>query len=307
MDVIREFDPWGDPLCTCPKKYSFSPYTGCDHRCLYCYITSYIPRAFECRPKEELIKRVKRDLRRINKRRTISMTNSSDPYPPMEAKLKLTRSCLELFAREGCRVLVITKSDLVAGDVDLLVQMPAAVSVTITTLDEKLSQRLEPNAPSPKRRLNAIRGLVNHGVPVAIRLDPIIPFLNDSELEDIIRAAASRGVKHVTSSTFKPRFDGWRRIQNAFPEAATHMESLYFSQGKRHRRSWYLPRKLRLELMNRVKAACDKYGLTFATCREGMPELTSGASCDGSHLATTSGPPPSSCTKGKGRAPLARG
>ena len=175
MDVIREFDPWGDPLCTCPKKYSFSPYAGCDHRCLYCYITSYIPRAFECRPKKDIVERAERNLQHINKNLAISMANSSDPYPQVESKLKLTHSCLELFARERCRVLVITKSDLVARDADLLVQMPAAVSMTITTLNEKLSQRLEPNAPSPKRRLNAIKTLVSRGVPVAIRLDPIIP------------------------------------------------------------------------------------------------------------------------------------
>lgn len=284
MDVIRNFDPWGDELCTCPKKYSFSPYTGCDHRCLYCYITSYIPRAFDSRPKKDLIERVKRDLNHIDRHRVISMSNSSDPYPPIEAKLGLTRSCLELFAREGCRVLVITKSDLVARDADLLVQMPIVVSVTITTLDEKLSRRLEPNAPSPRRRLNAIEKLVDRGVPVAIRLDPIIPFLNDDGMEDVIKAGASQGIKHVTSSTFKPRFDSWRRIQNAFPDVAARLAPLYFSQGERHRRSWYLPQKLRLELMSRARVACDKHGLTFATCREGMPELTTAATCDGSHL-----------------------
>jgi DNA repair photolyase len=75
-----------------------------------CYITSFIPRAFECRVKKNLIVKVERDLKRIDKRRVISMSNSSDPYPPMEAKLKLIRACLELFAREGCRVQVITKS-----------------------------------------------------------------------------------------------------------------------------------------------------------------------------------------------------
>jgi len=249
------------------------------------FASSYIPNFYNCRIKKNLLARVERDLHKMDKRRAISMSNSSDPYPPMETKLGLTRSCLELFARSGCRVLVITKSDLVARDADLLIQMPAAVSVTITTLDEKLSRRLEPNAPSPRRRLNAIRKLVGRGVPVAVRLDPIIPFLNDEGVEDVIGAAASRGVKHITSSTFKPRFDSWRRIQNTFPGAAAHLAPLYFDQGERHRRSWYLPRELRLEPMGRVRAACDEHGLTFATCREGMPELTTAATCDGSHLA----------------------
>ncbi|MDI6819527.1 MAG: radical SAM protein [Candidatus Hodarchaeaceae archaeon] len=284
MSVIRSFDPWGDPLCTCPKKYSFDPYTGCPHSCLYCYITSYVPRAFDCRPKENLIKRVERDLGKIDKRCAISMSNSSDPYPPMEAKLKLTRSCLELFARECCRVLVITKSDLVARDVDLLAQMSVAVSVTITTMDEELNRKLEPGAPSSRRRLTAMRELANHQVSVTLRLDPIIPFVNDAQFEDVIEAAAACGIEHVTSSTFKLRPDNWRRIRDAFPDAAARMGPLYFKHGGRYRNSWYLPIDLRRRLMTRAKATCDRLGLTFATCREGIPELMSGMSCDGSHL-----------------------
>jgi len=285
VDVIREFDPWKDPLCTCPSKLSFNPYTGCDHRCIYCYVTSFIPRAFECRPKDDLIKRVERDLHRIERGRIISMSNSSDPYPPMEAELGLTRKCLELFAREGCRVLIITKSDLVERDIDILSKMPAAVSMTITTLNEDLSRRLEPGAPRPRKRMDAVRKLVASKVPVTIRFDPVLPFLNDDQVEDVIEAAASCGVKHVTSSTFKPRPDGWQRIKKAFPEAAARMAPLYFEQGERHHRSWYLPRGMRLELMARVKKACDENGLAFASCREGLPELTTGATCDGSHLA----------------------
>jgi DNA repair photolyase len=284
LDVIRDFDPWGDKLCTCPKKYSLSPYTGCDHGCLYCYITSYIPRAFECRPKEDLIERVKRDLHRMDGNRAINMSNSSDPYPTIEARMELTRSCLELFAHEGCRVLVMTKSDLVARDADLLVKMPAAVSVTITTLDEKLSRKLEPNAPGPRRRLNAIKKLGACKVPVAIRLDPIIPGLNDADIEQTIKAAAASGAKHVTSSTFKPRPDSWRRIQKVFPEVDANLEPLYFEYGERHHNSRYLPRELRLKLMNKVKKACDENGLTFASCREGLQRIATAPSCDGSHL-----------------------
>jgi len=286
VDVIREFDPWKDPLCTCPSKLSFNPYTGCDHRCIYCYITSFIPRAFKCRPKDDLIKRVERDLRRLERGRIISMSNSSDPYPPMEAELGLTRKCLELFAREGCRVLIITKSDLVKRDIDILSKMPAAVSMTITTLNEELSRRLEPGAPRPRKRMDAVRKLVASKVPVTIRFDPVIPFLNDDQVEDIIETAASCGVKQVTSSTFKPRPDGWQRIKKAFPEAAARMAPLYFEQGECHHRSWYLPRGMRLELMARVKKACDENGLAFASCREGLPELTTSTTCDGSHLAT---------------------
>ncbi len=284
MDIIREFDPWHDPLCTCPSKLSFNPYTGCAYRCIYCYVTSYVPRAFECRIKKNLLKRVARDLKRVDKRRVISMSNSSDPYPPIEAKLKLTRACLELFSREGCRIQVITKSDLVARDVDILLHLPSVVSLTITTLKRNLSRKLELRAPTPKRRLEAMKKLSDAGVPVSLRLDPIIPGLNDGEIERIVEAAAASGAEHVTSSTFKPRPDGWRRVQRAFPEVATKLAPLYFRLGKRHRNSWYLSRALRFGLMKRVREACDASGLAFASCREGLRELTTGESCDGSHL-----------------------
>lgn len=290
LDVIRDFDPWGDELCTCPKKYSFSPYTGCNHGCLYCYITSYIPHAFDCRPKEDLINRVKRDLKNIDKNLSISMSNSSDPYPTIEARMRRTRSCLELFVQDGCRVMIVTKSDLVARDADLLVQIPAAVSVTITTLDEKLSRKLEPNAPSPRKRLKAIEKLVACGVPVAIRLDPIIPGLNGSEIEQIVKAGGAAGAKHVTSSTFKPRPDSWRRIQQVFPQVSAKLAPLYFEYGERHHNSRYLPLKIRLELMRKVKKACDENGFTFASCREGMERMATGPSCDGSHLIPRNNP-----------------
>jgi DNA repair photolyase len=251
---------------------------------LYCYVTSYIPHAFECRPKDNLIERVGRDLRHIDKNLAISMSNSSDPYPTIEARLRRTRSCLELFAKEECRVLVVTKSDLVARDVDLLVKMPAVVSVTITTLDEKLSSKLEPNAPRPQRRLKAIEKLVDGGIPVTARLDPIIPRLNDADIEQTVEAAAASGVKHVTSSSFKPRPDGWRRIQQVFPQVASELAPLYFEHGEGHHNSRYLPLELRLELMMKVKKTCDENGVTFSSCREGFQRLATGSSCDGSHL-----------------------
>jgi len=290
MDVIRKFDPWGDPLCTCPKKLGFNPYTGCDYRCIYCYVSSYVPRAFECREKKNLVARVERDLNLINKNLVISMSNSSDPYPPMEAKLKLTRACLELFSHEDCRVQIITKSDLVARDTDLLSKMRCVASFTITTLDRSVSRALEPMAPSPEKRLKAIKELSGAGVPTSMRLDPIIPSLNDSEIEEIVGTAAAHGASHVTSSTFKPRPDSWRRVERVFPEIAAELAPLYFEQEEWHHNSRYPPRKIRLQLMKVVREACDRNKITFASCREGLRELSTGASCDGSHLISKKKP-----------------
>jgi DNA repair photolyase len=212
------------------------------------------------------------------------MSNSSDPYPPMEAKLKLTRACLELFSRKDCRVQIITKSDLVARDIDLLSKMRCVVSFTVTTLNRALSRKLEPGAPSPEKRLKAMKELSDAGVPTSLRLDPIIPSLNDAEIEKIVETAVAHGASHITSSTFKPRLDSWRRLEKVFPEIAAKLAPLYFEQGKRHHNSWYLPRKLRLKLMKTVREACDRNKITFASCREGLQELSTGVSCDGSHL-----------------------
>jgi DNA repair photolyase len=282
MDVIREFDPWKDPLCTCPKKYGFNPYTGCPHSCVYCYISSYIPRAFECREKKDLINRVKRDLERTDPNLVISMSNSSDPYPPLEAKLKLTRKCLELMAEKRRRVQIITKSDMVVRDLDLLKRIPCAVSLTITTLDEELSSRLEPGAPGPSARLKALRDLSRH-LPTTVRVDPIIPFVNDGETESIVRAAARAGASHITASTFKPRADGWKRFSSAFPRESSRLREFYFRRGEK-KRGWYLPKQMREELMLSVRKSCLDNNLTFASCREGLGHLNTGATCDGTHL-----------------------
>ncbi len=282
--VIRPFDPWRGKLCTCPPKLSFDPYTGCEHGCLYCYASSYIKDFRRCRPKRNLLKLVRRDLAVLPRNALISMSNSSDPYPPMESRLKLTRSCLQEFLGRDLRILIITKSDLVTRDLDLISELRAAVTITITTLDEDLAKRLEPRAPTPSKRLDAVEKLSSEGIPVGVRVDPIIPFLNDEGVELLLREVRDAGALHVTSSTFKPRWDSWRRMEEAFPHICEKLKPLYFKEGERIGRSYYLPKPFRFKLMSRVAEECRKLGLTFACCREGFVELNSGGSCDGSHL-----------------------
>ena len=118
--ILRPFDPWNSPLCTCPPKMSLNPYTGCPHGCIYCYASSYIPRFHECRPKVDLLRRLEKESAKIEPDTLVAMSNSSDPYPPMEKELRLSRGCLKILKRMDCRVQVVTKSDLVAEDADLL-------------------------------------------------------------------------------------------------------------------------------------------------------------------------------------------
>lgn len=228
-----------------------------------------------------MIRKVKHDLERLPKNALISMSNSSDPYTPLEADLKLTRKCLQEFLKKDLRLLIITKSDLVIRDLDFLFKLRNAVTITITTLEDSLARKLEPNAPLPSKRLKAISKLSAEGIPTGVRVDPIIPFLNDFELEMLLREIRDSGAKHVTASTFKPRWDCWRRVSGMFPEASTKLEPLYFEiVGRSH----YLPASLRFKIMKQVADECRKLGLTFATCREGFPELKTAETCDGSHL-----------------------
>ncbi len=274
--LIREFDPWSGELCTCPKKYSFNPYTGCSHRCIYCYITSYIPNAFNLRLKKGVVKKISEEVKKLDEKKYVSMSNSSDPYPLEEKKYEITRKILKIFRENQIKLLIITKSDLVGRDVDILSKMHSSVSVTITTLKDEIAKILEPNAPSPNKRIKALKKLSDNGIKCSVRLDPIIPGLNDGEIEKIIGKVA-KYCEHIVSSTIKPRKDGLKRMIRAFPKIVNGLS--FEKMGNSH----YLPRDLRYSLMKRVRDACDENDLTFATCREGFTKLHN-AICDGSHL-----------------------
>jgi DNA repair photolyase len=276
--LLSKFDPWRSPLCTCLNKLTFNPYTGCDHECIYCYATSYIPDFFTCRPKRDLIKRLEREARSL-KGDLVSLSNSSDPYPTIEKTLGLTRKCLETLSRQDCRLQIITKSNIVTRDIDLLKKATSIVSFTITTDDENLSGQLEPNAPTSLFRIKAIETLTRNEIPVCVRIDPIILFLND-DCTELIKSLASLGVRHVTSSTYKVKQDNWARFSQTFPETAKRLQPLYFEKGERIGGYRYLPKELRYNLMKTLKAQVEQMGMSFGACREGFPQLST-MTCDG--------------------------
>ncbi len=274
--LISPFDPWSSKLCTCPKKYSFSPYTGCSHRCVYCYITSYIPDAFHARVKKDVIRRLRKEVRREELRTSyISMANSSDPYTPEEKKERITRKALKIFKEREIPVLIVTKSDLVTRDIDIISSMKASVSMSITYLDNEKMEKIEPNAPSAEKRINAIQKLSESGIPCSVRLDPIIPGVNDKEIEKVVKEVAPY-CSHVVSSTIKPRIDAIHRLNKLIPET---MKKMHF---ERIGNTYYLPLQKRKELLEKVRDACKQYNISFATCREGF--FIAKKTCDGSHL-----------------------
>ncbi len=278
LEVLREFDPWKGELCTCPRKYSLQPYTGCSFFCLYCYATSYIGRKPSV-PKRNFLERLRRDLRKADRGKVVNLSTSSDPYPWIESKLGLTRRALELLLSHGFKVLITTKSHLVANDVDLFKGRPVAIMITITTLNERLAKTLEPGAPVPSLRLKAIEELSREGVPVGVRIDPVIPGVNDSEeeLRGLVEAVAVAGALHVTTSTYKAKPDNLKRMASIFP----HLKEVY-AEGVKIGGYVYLRKETREKLLRPIAEEAEKRGLTVAYCREGFP--FNAPSCDGSHL-----------------------
>jgi DNA repair photolyase len=281
MPLITPFDPWQSSLCTCPTKLTLNPYTGCDHGCVYCYAQTYIPRFQECRPKKDLLKRLAREATKLNGE-TVSLSNSSDPYPQMEKEAGLTRECLRILRGSRCRIQIITKSTLVARDADILENAPATVALTITTDNADIAEVMEQNAPTPLERLKTIENLVRKGIAVTVRIDPIILFVNDDCI-GLIRKLADLGVKQVTASTYKARTRDWKRFTAAMPLAAEKLKTLYWSQSVRTSGCTLLPRELRLKLLGDIRSSVLRLGLEFAVCREGLSELNT-AACDGSWL-----------------------
>jgi DNA repair photolyase len=281
LPLISRFDPWRSSLCTCPSKLTFNPYTGCDHQCLYCYASSYIPKFSECQPKKDLINRLAKEAAKL-KGETISISNSSDPYPQKEVTQNLTRRCLDVLAICNCRIQIVTKSDLVTRDSDILAKLPATVTLTITTENEILAEILEPSAPTPSRRLRAAQDLINSGIPVSVRIDPIIPNVNDRP-QKLIKTLADIGIKHITCSTYKAKPDNWNRLSNALPKIMDQLKQLYFEEGERIGGSAFLTRDYRYKILKNVRNTALQQGLKFGVCREGLPELNT-AACDGSWL-----------------------
>ena len=268
-------------MCTCPRKLTLNPYSGCDHGCVYCYASSYVQNFSECRPKKDQLATLRREAAKLNGE-IVSIANSSDPYPRLEANLGWTRQCLEILADSNCRIHIITKSNIVTRDDDLLTRVPSTVALTITTEDDNLAKILEPHAPSPTERLRSLQDLIGKEIPVSVRIDPIIPLVNE-EPGKLITTLASMGVRHITSSTYKPKPDNWRRLSEALPKIAEKLKPLYFQEGERVGGNTLLPKELRFKLLSHVRGLVLRKGMKFGVCREGLPELNT-AVCDGSWL-----------------------
>jgi DNA repair photolyase len=221
-----------------------NPYRGCEHGCIYCYARpthAYLGFSpgldFETKLvfKPEAAALLERELsRKSYMPKPIVLGSNTDPYQPVERQLKLTRGVLEVLERFGHPVSVITKSAGVLRDADILARMAARnlarVHISVTTLDSKLARAMEPRASSPARRLAAITALRAANIPVGVLASPVIPGVNDAELEAILKAAAQAGALHAGSlllrlpHELRDLFIEW--LERVMPERARHVLSL---------------------------------------------------------------------------------
>jgi DNA repair photolyase len=194
-----------------PFSQSINPYRGCEHGCIYCYARpnhSYLGLSpgidFETRlfAKTNAPERLRAELASASYRcEPIALGTATDAWQPIEREHRITRSLLEILSETNHPVTVVTKSSRIERDLDLLAPMArrglASVHVTITTLDAELARRWEPRAAAPWRRLETIRRLAEAGIPVGVSAAPLVPFLNEPELERILTEARAVGATNA--------------------------------------------------------------------------------------------------------------
>src|SRR5882757_3362055 len=191
---------------------SINPYRGCEHGCVYCFARpthAYLGLSpgldFESKllAKPDAPTLLEKELAASDyEPRMIAIGTNTDPYQPIEREHKIMRGILEVLERAGHPVGIVTKSALVARDIDILARMAkrnlVKVALSVTTLDPKLARTMEPRASTPSRRLEALRQLSEAGIPATVMVAPVIPALNDAEIERILDAAVHAGVKEAS-------------------------------------------------------------------------------------------------------------
>lgn len=265
---------------------TINPYRGCEHGCIYCYARpahAYSGLSagldFETRifVKEGLAELVERELSRPRYRpRTLVLGGDTDVYQPVERDKQITRSVLKVLEHARHPVALVTKSALVLRDLDILKPMAeqglARVAISLTSLDNRLSRLMEPRAAAPHRRLETIRALTEAGVPVTVMTAPVIPAINDMELDSLLKAAADAGARSAGYVLMRlpleisTLFQEW--LEQHFPDRAGKVMSLirdtrggkdYQSEfGVRQRGTGAYARLV----AQRFRKACTRHGLS---------------------------------------------
>ncbi|WP_028388739.1 PA0069 family radical SAM protein [Legionella fairfieldensis] len=225
-------------------EQSINPYRGCEHGCIYCYARpahAYMNLSpgldFETKIfyKADAAHLLEKELNKPNYQcKPILLGANTDPYQPAEAQLKITRSLLEVLNKYSHPVIIISKNALITRDLDILTSMAkqnlVRVAISVTSLSRQLKHIMEPRTTTPSGRLKTISILSNHEIPVRVMAAPVIPLINDDELESILQAAKQAGAQHASyvllrlPHEVKVLFKEW--LHQHFPQRADHVMSI---------------------------------------------------------------------------------
>src|SRR6059058_3710309 len=275
-----------------PFTWTINPYRGCEFACKYCY-ARYTHEFMEVRNgvdfeqkiyvKQHAANLLRQELRRVKPGEEIAIGTATDPYQPAERRYEVTRAILEEFARhEGLELGIATKSNLVLRDIDLLQEIgrknDISVHVTITTLNVDLARILEPRAPRPDLRMEAVRRLNQVGIDAGVSCSPAIPEITDSprDLEALVRATAEAGGKHIfanplflkpcSAAVFMPF------LEQEFPQLAENYRRRYQDRA-------FLPKSYQQRISNLMASLRRKYGIAREYWRERGAATPRGEEC----------------------------
>ncbi len=257
-----------------PFTWTINPYRGCEFACRYCY-ARYTHEFMEMRDGAEFEQKIyvkqhtadllRRELRRVKPGEVIALGTATDPYQPAERRYEVTRGILEEFARHrGFELGIVTKSNLIVRDLDLLREVSQnnalSVHLTVTTLDIELARILEPRAPRPDLRIDAVRQLSAAGLTVGVSCSPVLPGITDSpaNLEAVVCAAAAAGARHIFAG---PLFLKPCSAAVFLPFLEQHFPHLVENYPERYQDRSFLPSSYGKRVAQLIARFRQKYGI----------------------------------------------
>jgi DNA repair photolyase len=257
-----------------PFTWTINPYRGCEFACKYCY-ARYTHEFMEMRDgidfeqkiyaKQHAAELLRQELRKVKRGEDIAIGTATDPYQPIEKKLEITRAILqELTRHSGLELGIVTKSAMVVRDIDLLKEISKqnhiSVSFTVTTLNADLARILEPRAPRPDLRLDALRSLRDAGVRAGVICAPVLPGITDSpkQLEAVVKAAAENKAVHIYAN---PLFLKPCSAAVFLPFLKEHFPKLVPEYEKRFKDRAFLPAAYRKRISGLMAQLKEKYGI----------------------------------------------
>lgn len=257
-----------------PFSWTINPYRGCEFACKYCY-ARYTHEFMEMRDGFEFERKIyvkqnagwllRRDLKKVRSGQSMAIGTATDPYQPAERRFGMTRAILEELANHsGFDVSIISKSNMLLRDLELFQRIARqnnlSINLTVTTLDVELARLLEPRAPRPDLRLEAVRKLNDAGLRAGVAIAPVLPSITDSpkQLDALVKAAAEAGAQWVFAN---PLFLKPCSEKVFMPFLAEHFPALVASYKQRYAKNAFLPAAYKKQMSTLVKKLKSKYGI----------------------------------------------